>query len=205
MLAVMLMDGATATGVDHVDSTAKCEALPEGWVGSSGSNACKHGDYLWLTGTTVSAPVPLGWICESNDRVMMGDESTASISCIPKGGGVPLSLHKIIGSQIPKSIGAYFAAESDAFAKSPAESRGEKPRYVDIAGTRGVAVVHGGKGFVDTVDKRGFQMDFISRTTVFEDAGAFYECTLQTTAHQATADLQHVYEKFCSSVEFDTH
>jgi hypothetical protein len=161
--------------------------------------------YTRLTGSPIVAQAPEGWVC-SEGSAWAGNESTSVLSCLPREGGVPVSLRKMIGNDKPDSLQGYLQRLRSAYVKARHGEFYNAPSNIEIAGRSAVEVIRVGDATVDTTrPSAGGVVKMVSDLIVLEDKGAFYQCELSTTVQQYTDDLRHIHQAFCDALKFDAN
>jgi hypothetical protein len=159
-----------------------------------------------LPGSSILAQAPQGWECSVSGQAAVGDEQTSVMSCLPREGGVPINLQRMIGPDKPKSLQTYLQQWKAVYDKAQPGQFYTAPFSVQIAGKPAVEFATAAEATVFAVPPASpGPVKMVSNSIVFEDRGAFYECDLQTTPQQYTKDLRDIYHAFCDSLRFDAN
>jgi hypothetical protein len=178
------------------------------------ASAADDPGFTRLPGSSIVAQVPDGWECSTGGSAGVGEEQTSVMECLPRQGGVPVTLQRMIGIGKPSSLQTYLRQSQTAYNKASPGMFYMAPYSLEIAGKQAVEVVTVGEAtaFLSaSADSSGLfkapsgSFKTVSDSIVFEDRGAFYECNLQTTPGQYTEDLRNIHHAFCDSLKFDAN
>ncbi|MEP6907674.1 MAG: hypothetical protein ABI858_06790 [Pseudoxanthomonas sp.] len=193
---------ANADELQQIDGAAGCKSLREGFFGSSDSDMCLKSERMGLPGSKASVRIPQGWVCDVGGTSNMEDEYLSVLSCIPVGGGSPVSLQKVHAARMPLSMDQYFELSMAGYEKGPGADYFFRPRKIDIADRKAVESASQSGVIFDYVGGGGGAGKMAHHSIIVEDGDIFYQCELQTSSTQYTEELRHIYKEFCSSIKF---